>query len=319
MTEISEFNKNFDMIWVEKYRPKTVKECILPDRLKKPFLAFVKKQTFPNLLLSGTAGTGKTTIAKALCNELDYDYIVINASDERNIDVVRGRIKNFASQTSLMGKKKAIILDEADGLNPQSAQPALRAAMEEFHTVRFILTCNFKNKIIAPIQSRTSLVSFNIKASEKIETSALFLKRIFEILDKEEIKFDKKAVGALVKKFYPDNRRILNELQGYSISGEIDTGILSATDKLNTADLIDYFKVKKFGEIRKWVIENIDTDIETLFSELYQNLYHKVVPECVPQLVCLIAEYQYKAAFAANQEINTMALMAELLRDMEFS
>lgn len=307
-----------ELVWTEKYRPKTVDECILPARLKKPFKAFVKNRSFPNLLLSGSAGTGKTTIAKALCNELDYDYILINASDERNIDVVRGRIKSFASQTSFEGKSKAIILDESDGLNPSSAQPALRAAMEEFHTVKFILTCNYKNKIIQPIQSRASLVSFNIKAEERLDCAAQLLKRVFEILQEENIQFDKAAVGALVKKFYPDNRRILNELQAYSQTGSIDSGIVAATSRLNTDDLVTNFKSKNFAGLRKWVVDNIDTDPEFMFADIYEGLYHAITPECVPQLIITLADYQYKSAFAANQEINMMGLMAEILRDVEF-
>jgi DNA polymerase III delta prime subunit len=311
--------KDFDMLWTEKYRPQTVQDCILPDRIKKDFLGFVSEKKFPNLLLTGGPGTGKTTIAKALCRDLGYDVIVINASDERNIDTVRTTIKNFASTTSLLGNKKAIILDEADGLNIASAQPALRAAMEEFHTVRFILTANYKNKIIPAIHSRTAVVEFNIKSDEKQIMMATFLKRVFEILTQESVKFDKQVVATLIKKLFPDNRRILNDLQKYSVTGEIDAGLLTSIQAVADADsLLKYLKEKDFAAIKTWVANNSDTDTATLFRAIYETFYTEVTPESVPELIIKLAQYQYNSAFVADQEINTLALLAEIMGSVEF-
>ena len=312
-------NESDKIIWVEKYRPQTVDECILPKAIKSKFKSYAKSGDFPDLLLTGGAGTGKTTIARALCNELGYDVDVINASDERNIDVIRGRITKFASQTSLSGNKKAIILDEADGLNASSAQLALRAAMEKFSNVKFILTCNYKNKLIEPIHSRTTTISFNIKKQDRTETAVEMLKRVFEILEKENIEYDKKVVGAVIKKYYPDNRRILNELQGYAKGcGKIDNGMLGIMDKADTKELISACKDKNVPDIRQWVVNNIDTDPETLFREIYETFYKEVTPESVPQLIILIGNYLYNAAFVADQEINMMAFLMNVLGDVEF-
>lgn len=306
------------LLWVESYRPKKVEDCILPKRIKDVFLAFVKHGNFPNLLLTGGPGIGKTTIARALCNDMGYEYILINASDQRNIDTVRTTIRDFSSTMSLEGKPKAIILDEADGLNPNSAQPALRAAIEEFSHMRFILTCNFKNKLIAPIHSRTSTVEFNLQAEEKDEMKMHFLKRIFEILKKENVTFDQKAVGQIIKKYYPDNRRILNELQKYSIGGVIDSGILANTKGANLDDLVKAMKEKSMSACRQWVTNNVDTDPVMLFREIYDRLVTDIKVEGIPGMVMSIADYQYKSAFVADQEINTMAMVMSLLGQVEF-
>ena len=309
---------NDELVWTEKYRPKKVEDCILPDRIKSNFLEFVKSGNFPNLLLTGTAGTGKTSIAKALCNELGYEYIIINASDERNIDVVRTRIRNFASVQSFSGAKKAIILDEADGLSAIT-QPALRAAMEEFHFVKFILTCNYKNKLIDPIHSRTSAIEFNIQKEEKLKMTATFLKRCFEILEAEGIEYDKMVVATVVKKYYPDNRKILNDLQRYSVGGKIDTGMLSsAVQGADVKQLVSYIKEKNFRDCRQWVANNSDTDTSIIFRGIYDEMYNEVKPESVPALVMILAQYQYWATMVADQEINTMALISEMMNGLEF-
>lgn len=307
-----------NLLFVEKYRPNTVDECILPDRIKSIFKAFIKKKQFPNLLLTGGPGTGKTTIAKALCKQLGYDYILINASDQRNIDVVRGRIRDFASIASLMGNKKAIILDEADGLNPQSTQPALRAAIEEFSEVRFILTCNYSNKIIEPIKSRTKTIEFSIEADEKTDMSVMFIKRVFEILDKENIPYNKKAVVEVVKQYYPDNRRILGEIQAYSITGQIDEGILSNLKSANIETLIAALKTSSLKEIRQWVLNNSDVEISKLYRDIYDGLYPVLRPNSIPAIILSIAQYQYYSYHVADQEINTMALMMEIVQNAEF-
>jgi DNA polymerase III delta prime subunit len=307
------------LIWVEKYRPKTIEECILPNSIKNQFKGFIESGDFPNLLFTGTAGTGKTTSALALCNELNYETVVVNASDERNIDLVRNKIKTFASQSSLEGKRKAIILDEADGLNKQSAQPALRAAIEEYKRVKFILTANYKNKLIDPIHSRTSVIAFNVQHKEKETLSVKFLKRCFEILEQENIEYDKSVVGAVVKQYFPDNRRILNELQRYSKgNNKIDKGLLSVMDACDVSDLLSACKNKKINDIRQWVVNNIDIDAEVLFREVYDQFYTEVAPSSLPELIILIAKYMDQISTVADQEINVMAFLMEVIGLIEF-
>lgn len=304
-----------DILFVEKYRPQTIKDCILSSTIKEIFQSFVDQKKFPNLLLSGTAGTGKTTVAKALCKELDCDYIMINASDERNIDMVRNIIKNFASVVSLTGRDKAIILDESDGLS-NIAQGALRGSIEQYPTVRFILTCNFKNKIIEPIQSRLSLVEFNIKTSEKKQLQVEFVKRIFEILGKEKIEYDSKAVVEVVKRYFPDNRKVLNDIQKYSAGGKIDSGILSTSSDIEV--LASHIKNRNLRECRQWIVDNLDTDTATIFRQLYDSLYTKVKPEQVPNLIPMIGQWLFQSETMADQEIARMCLISEIFNNIEF-
>lgn len=304
-----------DILFVEKYRPKTVKDCILSPAIKSIFQSFIEQKKFPNLLLSGTAGTGKTTIARALCLELDYDHIIINASDERNIDMVRNTVKNFASVVSLTGRDKAIILDEADGLSPV-AQGALRGCIEQYPTVRFILTCNFKNKIIEPIQSRLSLVEFNIKAAERKQLQLDFVKRVFDILGKEKIEYDSKAVVEVVKRYFPDNRKILNDIQKYSAGGKIDSGILSSSSDIEV--LVTFIKDRDLGQCRQWIVDNLDTDTATVFRQLYDSLYPKIKPEQVPNLIPLIGQWLFQSEHMADQEIARMCLVSEIFNTVEF-
>jgi DNA polymerase III delta prime subunit len=306
------------ILWTERYRPQTVSECILPERLKRPFEEYVKSETIPHLLLSGGAGVGKTTIAKAMCNEIDADYIIINGSDESGIDVFRTKIKNFASTISFTGGRKVIIIDEADYLNPNSTQPALRNAMEEFaENCSFIFTCNFKNRIIDPLHSRCSVVDFTLRNEEKVQMAGLFFKRITNILNQENVEFDSKVIAEVVKKHFPDFRRTINELQRYSKFGKIDTGILSQVGDVSIQEIIKYIKDKDFGSIRKWVAMN-DVDPTTLFRKIYDNLYEILQPQSIPQAVIILADYQYKQAFVADAEINLVACLTELMVSVEF-
>lgn len=306
------------LLWVEKYRPARIEDCILPDALKETFQEFVKRKEIPNLLLSGTAGVGKTTVAKALCNEIGCDYIIINGSDESGIDVLRNKIKNYASSVSLMGGRKVIIIDEADYLNPNSTQPALRGAIEEFASnCSFIFTCNFKNRIIDPIHSRCSVIDFKINGSKPKLASQLF-KRVENILSQEGIQYDKEVVAAVITKHFPDNRRILNELQRYSVSGSIDKGILASVSDIQLADLLRALKDKDFASARKWVTNNLDNDPARIFRKLYDSLYESLKPQSVPQLVLILAKYQYQAAFVADSEINLIACLTEIMVDCEF-
>jgi replication factor C small subunit len=308
-----------EFLWVEKYRPRTVADTILPAELKAAFQQFVDQQNVPNLLLTGRAGTGKTTIAKAMLEELGCDYIVINGSLNGNIDTLRNEILSFASAVSLSGGRKYVILDEADYLNPQSTQPALRNFMEEYSkNCGFILTCNFKNRIIEPLQSRCSVVEFKIPNSDKPKLAAGFYKRVIDILQKEDIEADNKAVAAVVEKYFPDFRRTLNELQRYSATGKIDTGILSNLTEENFKELITSLKEKNFSNVRKWVGENSDMDVNTFFRKLYDTASTYLKPSSIPQLVLILADYQYKAAFVVDQEINMMACMTELMVSGEF-
>jgi DNA polymerase III delta prime subunit len=306
------------LLWVEKYRPKTIEDCILPDAIKSTFQEYVNRKEIPNLLLAGTAGVGKTTIAKALCNEVGCDYIVINGSDESGIDVLRTKIKNYASSVSLAGGRKVIIIDEADYLNPNSTQPALRGAIEEFSSnCSFIFTCNFKNRIIDPIHSRCSVVDFKINGS-KAKMAAAFFKRCEWILDQEGITYDKEVVATVITKHFPDNRRVLNELQRYSVSGTIDKGILSNIADIQLGTLVSALKEKDFASTRKWVTNNLDNDPVKIYRKLYDTLYEVLKPQSVPQLVLILAKYQYQAAFVADHEINMVACLTEIMVDCEF-
>jgi DNA polymerase III delta prime subunit len=306
------------LLWTEKYRPKTIENCILPDRLKKPFQEYVNSGNIPNLLLSGGAGVGKTTVAKAMCEEIGCDYIVINGSDESGIDVFRTKIKNFASSMSLSGGRKVIIIDEADYLNPNSTQPALRNAIEEFAgNCSFIFTCNFKNRIIDPLHSRCAVVDFTLKSNEKTQMAGQFFKRIQQVLQSEKVEYDDKVIAELVKKHFPDFRRVINELQRYSQFGKIDTGILSQIVDVGINDILKFIKEKDFAAIRKWVANN-DVDATTFYRKLYDNLYEVLKPQSIPQAVLILADYQYKQAFVADQEINTVACLTELMLDCEF-
>lgn len=309
-----------EFLWVEKYRPKKVADTILPADLKQTFQQFVDNKNVPNLLLTGTAGVGKTTIAKAMLEELGADYIVINGSDEgRLIDTLRTKIKNFASSMSLAGGRKYVILDEADYLNAETVQPALRNFMEEYSAnCGFILTCNFVNKIIAPLHSRCSVVEFKMPNKIKPKLAGEFFKRVQGILKHENVEYEDKVVAEVVMKHFPDNRRVLNELQRYSATGKIDSGILANSSDANFKTLMDALKNKEFTAVRKWVGQNIDGETAPFFRKLYESLHELVTPSSVPQIVVTLADYQYKSAFAADQEINTMACLTEIMVDAEF-
>jgi len=305
------------LLFTEKYRPKTIAECILPDRLKTPFQEYVNQNNIPNLLLSGGAGVGKTTVAKAMCEEIGCDYMIINGSDENGVDVVRYKITNYASSMSLSGGRKVIIIDEADYLSP-NAQAAFRNAIEEFASnCSFIFTCNYKNKLIDPLHSRCAVVDFTLKNNEKTQMAGQFFKRIQSILQSEEIEYDDKVIVELIKKHFPDFRRIINEIQRYSQFGKIDGGILSHIVEVSLGDIIKYIKDKDFGAIRKWVASN-DIDATTFFRKLYDNLYDVLKPQSIPQAVIILADYQYKQAFVADTEINTLACLTEIMVSCEF-
>ena len=306
-------------LWVEKYRPQKIDDCVLPEALKKTFKEYISKGELPNFLLCGTAGTGKTTVAKALCNEIGAEYMFINGSEESGIDVLRTKIKSFASSVSLTDAKKVVILDEADYLNPNSTQPALRAFIEEFsNNCRFILTCNFKNRIIEPLHSRCAVIEFKIDNAEKKNMLEGFFKRTKQILKQENIEFDPQVVAEMLTKYFPDFRRILNELQRYSVSGKIDTGILVNVSEESYKSLIKFMKEKDFTEVRKWVGKNSDTDSVSLFRQLYDSASTIMEPASIPQLILILAEYQYKAAFVADHELNNMAAMTEIMANCKF-
>jgi DNA polymerase III delta prime subunit len=308
-----------EFLWVEKYRPKTIEDCILPDALKATFQEFVKRKEIPNLLLSGTAGVGKTTVAKALCEEVGCDYLVINGSDEgRMIETFRTKIKNYASSMSLMGGRKVIIVDEADYMNAESVQPALRGAIEEFSSnCSFIFTCNFKNRIIDPIHSRCTCIDFKLNGS-KAKMATAFFKRVEWILGQENVTYEKDVVAAVITKHFPDNRRILNELQRYGASGNIDKGILGSVADVQINDLVKALKEKDFAGCRKWVANNLDNDPTKIYRKLYDTLYELLKPNSVPQLVLVLAKYQYQAAFVADHEINMIACLTEIMVECEF-
>jgi DNA polymerase III delta prime subunit len=308
-----------DFLWVEKYRPKTVEDTILPADLKATFQQFVDQKNVPNLILTGGPGVGKTTIAKAMLEELGCNYIVINGSMNGNIDTLRNEIKNFASTVSFSGGRKYVILDEADYLNPQSTQPALRNFMEEFSAnCGFILTCNFLNRIIAPLHSRCSVVQFKINAADKPKLAGRFMKRMTGILQKENVEFEEKVVAELIMKHFPDWRRVLNELQRYSATGKIDTGILANISSDNFKSLVDRLKAKDFTGMRKWVAENLDNEPSVLFKRIFDNSNECLKADSVPRMVLLLADYQYKSAFVVDQEINFVAFLTEVMVDCEF-
>lgn len=307
------------MLWVEKYRPHKIEDCILPDSIKSTFQEYVNRKEIPNLLLAGSAGVGKTTIAKALCEEVGCDFIVINGSDESGIDTFRNKIKNYASSMSLSGGRKVIIIDEADYLNANSTQPALRGAIEEFSVnCSFIFTCNFKTRIIEPLHSRCSVVEFKIQNGQKAKMAMQFFKRVEWILSQEGITYDKEVVAAVVMKHFPDNRRVLNELQRYSVSGTIDKGILAVVSDVEISDLIKAIKGKDFGSARKWVTNNLDSDSATILRKIYDSMYDFLKPDSIPPAVLVLAKYQYQSAFVADQEINMMACLTELMIECEF-
>jgi DNA polymerase III delta prime subunit len=304
-------------LWVEKYRPRKLDDCILPDDQLKTFREFVATGEIPNMLLCGSAGVGKTTIARAICEELGCDYIIINGSEESGIDVLRTKIREFASSVSFSGKTKVVILDEADYLNPNSTQPALRAFIEEFaNNCRFIFTCNFKNRIISPLHSRTAVIEFKLTKADRPKMAGRFMKRLSEILVTEGIQYDERVIAEVLKKHFPDYRRVLNELQRYSVSGAIDEGILVNVQEVNMKELVSSLKAKDFKKMRGWVVENIDNDPNLIFRKIYDTILDEV--KYPSQLVLLLADYQYKAAFAANPEINLVACLAEIMAAMEW-
>jgi DNA polymerase III delta prime subunit len=307
-------------LWVEKYRPQTIDECILPEGLKNTFKEYVAKGELPTFLFAGTAGVGKTTIAKALCNEVGAEYIMINGSDEgRLMETLRVAITGFATTVSLTDAKKVVIIDEADYMKADTVQPALRSMIEEFsNNCRFIFTCNYKNRLIEPLQSRCSVIDFKIDPKDKQALLGQFFKRASQILKQENVEFDQKVVAELITKHFPDYRRVLNELQRYSVSGKIDSGILVNMSQDSFKDLIKMMKEKDFTNVRKWVGKNSDSDTVGLFRELYDTSITYMVPESIPQLVLVLADYQYKAAFVADQELNSMAALTEIMANCKF-
>ena len=306
-------------LWVEKYRPNTIRDCILPDELKKTFGLFVQDKHIPNMILSGGPGVGKTTVAKAMIDEIGSTYMMINGSEESGIDVLRTKIKNFASTVSLEGGRKYLIIDEADYLNPQSTQPALRGFMEEFHkNCGFILTCNFNNRLIPPLHSRCSVVDFIIPNDQKPKLASRFFARVGDILNSEGVKFEPKAVAELMNKFFPDWRRVLNELQRYSASGQIDAGVLVNISESNLNELYRNLKDKNLTEVRRWVVNNLDNDSVRIFRRVYDSLYDYLDSSTIPHAVVILAEYQYKSAFVADQEINMLAFFTELMGQVKF-
>jgi DNA polymerase III delta prime subunit len=310
---------NTDFLWVEEYRPKTIDDCILPQSLKTLFQSFIDKGEISNMLFSGTPGVGKTTVAKALCEQMNCDWIMINGSEEGGIDVLRNKIKNFASTVSLSGGKKVVILDEADYLNPQSTQPALRGFVEEFHkNCRFILTCNFKNRIIEPLHSRFSNIEFRINNKDKPKLASQLMDRAIYILKEQNIEYEDKALVGLITKHFPDFRKLINELQRYSVSGAIDAGVLVNISDENLKTLTAHLKAKEFGDMRKWVVNNLDNDPVKIFRKIYDSLNTSLQPETIPHAILIIADYQYKSAFVADQEINLVACLTEIMSQVKF-
>ena len=308
-----------EFLWVEKYRPKKVEDCILTNDLKKIFKTVLDKGELQNMMFTGTAGTGKTTVARALCNELDLDYIVINGSEESGIDTLRNKIKQFASSVSLSGGYKVVILDEADYLNPQSTQPALRGFIEEFSAnCRFILTCNFKNRIIEPLHSRCSVIEFSIPRKERDALAGQFMQMVQQILSVESINSDPEVLAELIIKYFPDFRRTLNELQRYSNFGKIDSGILVNATDVSLDSLMNHLKIKDFRKMRQWVADNIDVEPASMFRKIYDSMNDYVEPASIPQLVLILADYQYKNSFVADHELNMVACMTEVMAGVKF-
>ena len=308
-----------EFLWVEKYRPNTIEDCILPKGLKKTFQQIVDTGEVHNMLLSGTSGLGKTTVARALCNQLNLDYIIINASEESGIDVLRSKIKQFASSVSLNGGTKVVILDEADYLNAQSTQPALRGFIEEFSAnCRFILTCNFKNRIIEPLHSRCSVIEFNTTKKELASLAASFMKRLQTILTSEGVDFNNKILAELIMRYAPDWRRVINECQRYSSSGEITSDILIGLSDQNITALVGFLKGKDFKNMRAWVTNNTDVDSSVIFRRIYDTLYDYAQPQSIPAIILILADYQYKAAFVADKELNTVACLTEIMASSDW-
>lgn len=308
-----------EKLWVEKYRPRKIDDAILPERLKSIFRQYVQDQFIPNLMLTGPAGTGKTTAALAMCDEIGLDYMFINSSDERGIDTLRMKIKDYASTVAFDGGRKVIILDEADYITPD-AQAALRGAIEEFSkNCTFILTCNFKSRLIEAIHSRCAVVDFSLKSNEKIDMAAKFFKSACSILNTENVSFDKQVVAKIIQKHFPDYRRTLNELQRYSVNGAIDAGILSqVSDLVGFTDLVKHLKAKDFSAMRKWVALNSDIDTTRLYRKIYDSMQEYMKPESIPQAVVILARYQYQDAFVADHEIHLVACLTEIMIDVEF-
>ena len=308
------------LLWVEKYRPKTIEDCILPESIKKTLRDVVSQNKIPNLMFTGTSGIGKTTAARAICNETQADYLIINGSDEgRMIDTLRTKLTQFCSTISLSGSRKVVIIDEADYMNADSVQPAMRNFTERFaDNCSFIFTCNYKNRIIEPIHSRCAVIDFSLKNGEKQIIAARVMKRVEGILSDESIDYDKEVIAKLVLKHFPDFRRVLNELQRYSTSGEINSGVLANIKEMNLKELIDSLREKNFSKMRQWVVANVDNDPATVYRKIYDELYNVVDKGSIPQAVLTIAEYQYKSAFVADQEINLVACLVELMAECEF-
>jgi DNA polymerase III delta prime subunit len=310
---------NNEFLWVEKYRPNTINDCVLPSNIKKTFKQIVEGGELHNMLLTGTPGLGKTTVAKALCKELNADYLLINGSEDSGIDVLRTKIKKFASSVSLQGGYKVVILDEADYLNPQSTQPALRGFIEEFSSnCRFILTCNYKNRIIQAIHSRTTVIEFNIPKKEQQRLASVMMARLMSILGEENIQWETEVLAELVMKHMPDWRRVINELQRYSTGGNIDSGILVQLSDLAINDLMVYLKEKDFKNMRKWVVENLDTDPIALYRKIYDSIGEYVLPQSIPHIVLILADYQYKDSFVADHELNLVACLTEIMMEIKF-
>ena len=312
-------NNSEEYLWVEKYRPKNVADCILPDRIKKVFQSYVDEGNLPNLMLTGSAGVGKTTVAKAMCEQLGLNHLFINSSEERGIDMLRTKIKGYASTISLTGGRKVIILDEADYLTPE-AQAGLRGAIEEFSdNCSFIFTCNFKSRLIDALHSRCSVIDFSLQAEEKPRMAAQLFARLSVVLNQENISYDKQVLIKIIEKFFPDYRRTLNELQRYSASGAIDAGTLAqVSDVRKITDLVKHLKEGNFAEMRKWVVVNSDIEPARIYRKVYDSLYDYFKPESIPQAVVILAKYQYQSAFVADQEINIVACLTEIMVDCEY-